>query len=286
MNSVTIIGAGKLGQSLARLWHDKNILLIQQICNRSTESAKQAIAFIGAGLPANAISNIEPCDFVLIATPDTHIQTACETLAREHDWIGQCTVFHCSGVLTSDALVSAAKRGARVASAHPVRSFAEPTSVIKSFKETVCGVEGDDIALLKLRVIFEALGAKFLKLDAKNKTLYHCAAVFANNYLVTLIDIAQQLYTKAGLNREQSMTLLAPMLRESTENIIRHGPAKSLTGPIARGDIVTIQKHLDALAAGDDDTQLLYRLLGRYTSKLVDTSGTDPALAQINKLLQ
>ncbi|MCB1757363.1 MAG: DUF2520 domain-containing protein [Gammaproteobacteria bacterium] len=288
MNSITVIGAGKLGRSLARLWQDKKTLSIRQVCNRSLSSAEQAIDFIGAGIAEEDSANIQPCDFLLIATPDTQIETVCRELAANHDWLDRCVVFHCSGALSSQALASATDRGAATASIHPVKSFADPAGAIRSFAGTFCGVEGDTVALEKLAPLFDALGGTFVQISPAHKTLYHCAAVVANNYLVTLVDAARQLHAEAGLDTQQSMMLLAPMLRETTDNLIRLGSEKSLTGPIARGDADTVRKHLAALAEADLDTDLsgLYKVLGRLTSRLADTSGSDPAQAAILKLLQ
>ena len=113
-----------------------------------------------------------------------------------------------------------------------------------------------------------------IMIDAAQKTLYHAAAVFASNYLVTLVDVAMQCYGEAGIAQETALQMIAPLLRESAENAIRLGPAAALTGPIARGDMATVAFHQHALLQWRPAHAALYVQLAEATAALAASRGT------------
>lgn len=266
--SLNIIGAGKVGRTLGRLWQAQGILAIGDILNRSAVSAANARTFIGAGRPVRHMDELRPADVWMIAVGDDTIAACCDTLAacgllRPHD-----IVFHCSGALSSDALHAAHSKGALVASAHPVRSFATPEDAAADFAGTWCGVEGDAQALHVLRKIFSRIGARLVELRPEAKTIYHAAAVFASNYLVTLMDVAIQAYTRAGVPAETALMLMEPLVRGTVDNVFKTGPHLALTGPIARGDMATVERQQAALSSWNEEYAVLYEQFVRLTVNL------------------
>lgn len=268
MQTITIIGAGHLGKTLGRLWANSQHVSIVQILNRTPHSTAAAIAFIGAGTAATDIATLAPADLYLIATPDDQIAPTCAALAASGMLNRDSIVFHCSGALGSSALAAAADHGAAIASIHPVRSFAQPEQVALHFSATLCGVEGDARALDILAACFGAIGATFVPLHAQHKVLYHAAAVFACNYLVTLQDVAQATYCEAGIAPDVALQLMEPLVRETINNIFSKGPAQALSGPIARGDFTTVAKQQQALAQWRPDYAALYEVFTPLTAAL------------------
>lgn len=266
--TLAIIGAGKLGQTLGRLWSAGGVLRLQDVLNRSLPSAQRAVAFIGAGRAVDAWPALRTADIYLIATPDDRIAASCDALAQAGLLNDGSTVFHCSGAQPSSALQAASARGAAVASVHPIRSFAAPAEVVKNFAGTWCGMEGDARALALLAPAFSAIGARTVAIDAGAKIHYHAGAVFACNYLVTLIDIARQSYMRAGIDMDTALQMMAPLVRETVENIFRLGPAAALTGPIARGDMGTAEKQRQAVATADPAHGELYAQFMQLTHAL------------------
>lgn len=281
--TISLIGAGKLGRSLARLWYDHGLLSVMQVFTKSKLSADKAVEFIGTGTAHCEYSNLQATDILLIAVPDDQIYAVCEILRALPVDLDNTVIFHCSGVMSSSALALLAKKGASVASVHPIKSFANPESAIASFEGTFCGVEGDQAALDVLLPLFAELGGHCIVINPEKKALYHCAAVFANNYMVSLVESAQSLYQLSGIDRDQSMQLMAPMLRETCENLIKNGTRNSLTGPIARGDQQTVKKHLNALEGVDQEIVKLYQTLGRVALRL--RHGDTTMDNEIHKLL-
>lgn len=274
--TLSIIGCGKVGQTLGRLWHDHHVIEIQDILNRSTASATNAIAFIGAGRAANNCADLHPVDIFLIAAPDDQIAACCAALANADRLSANSVVFHCSGALPSSILQAASEHGAAIASIHPIRSFAVPEKIINDFAGTYCGIEGDQRALDVLTPLFTAIGAQLVTIKSEEKILYHAAAVFASNYLVTLLDTAVQTYAQAGIPQEVALKMMESLVRETTENVLKVGPQLALTGPIARGDVTTVLTQYRAVNKWNRRYGALYKQLGKLTSYLVRRNYRQP----------
>lgn len=266
--SLSVIGAGRVGKTLARCLHKSALVTIADVVTRSDASAHAAVAFIGAGVPHSDSSQLASAKIFLIAVPDDKITRCCEQLVASKQSGPGTIVFHCSGALSSSALVAATEAGAAVASIHPVRSFADPLRVVDNFSGTFFGVEGDVSALAVLSSLFEALGALFVPVQAASKTLYHAAAVFASNYVVSMLAVAQEAYVAAGIPPEMALKMLTPLTLESIENVRRLGPVAALTGPISRGDENTVMRQQRAVAMWNSDCGALYAQLADATRRL------------------
>lgn len=271
--TLNIIGCGKVGKTLARLWTEQSVFAVQDVLNRSPESARQAVLFIGAGRAAADYADLRAADICMIAALDDQIAECCEQLANAGKLAPHTIVFHCSGALPSSVLQAALKVGAPVASVHPVRSFAVPEQAAHDFAGTYCGAEGDPKALDVLNDAFASIGARMVPIHADCKIIYHSAAVFACNYLVTLFDVALQAYDKSGVPQDVALRMMEPLVRGTIDNVFRIGPAKALTGPIARGDMATAEKQANAVAGWNQDYGTLYRQFVALTSELASRRG-------------
>lgn len=266
--TLSIIGCGKLGQTLARLWTEHQAFRVLDVLNRSSKSARQATEFIGAGKAVASFDEMQAADVFLIGTPDGQIAEAAETLSASSALQKGAIVFHCSGALPSSVLQSVNKKGAFVASAHPIKSFSSAPVATVTFAGTWCGIEGDQEALEVLRPAFERIGARNVTIRTEEKLIYHAAAVFASNYLVTLLDVALQAYMKAGIPESVARELIAPLVKGTLDNVIRSGAEQALTGPIARGDFKTVEHQYRALSGWNKDHARLYKQMSVHTARL------------------
>ncbi len=273
MRGLTVVGGGNVGRVLGRLFSAAGVFAVQDVLARSADSAAQAVAFIGAGMPVTGKGAMRPADIFMLTVTDDQIVPACEALAAAVPLRG-AVVFHCSGALASDRLQAARAAGAYVASVHPIRSFADVDAVAAGFAGTFCGVEGDQPALDVLLPALAAIGARAVQIDPAAKTVYHAAAVFASNYLVTVIDAALRAYQAAGIPEAVARELARPLALESMENAFRLGAAPALTGPVARGDMATVLRQQDAVMAWDAETGQLYRALVPPTIALAERKRT------------
>lgn len=258
--TLTLIGAGHVGRVFGRLLERARCFDIADVLTRSPASARAALDFIGAGRAPGSWDGLRQADVYLLAVGDDQIVPACAALAQAVPLAG-AVVFHCSGALASDQLRAARAAGALVASVHPIRSFADPEAVAASFAGTYCGVEGDADALAILNPALDAIGARPVAIDASAKTVYHAAAVFASNYLVTVLDAALRAYQAAGVPEQVARDLARPLAMESLANVFRLGAPAALSGPVARGDYATVARQQRAVTEWDAATGALYQAL-------------------------
>ena len=268
---MNIIGSGKLGRTLARLFNDTGLINIGGIYNRNIESSQAALEFIGAGRIINSIEQLssQPAELWMIATPDDAIHCCAEQLAELSNINWQKTiVFHTSGLKTSAELAPVKKLGSLVASAHPAHSFASPQRSLNTFASTVCTLEGDTPAIESIKTLFSAVGGQTTTIKAEAKPLYHAATVVASNYLIALLSTSETLLEKAGIEQALASAILSPLMRQSLENGLTEGAVNALTGPIARGDISTLQAHLKAIEQSAPDLSSTYTTMGSQALKL------------------
>ena len=259
---LNIIGCGHLGQTLAYLWAQTELLSIAQVVNSSLSSSQAAVRFIGQGQALASLQDLQPADLYLLGCPDKALESCCADLARVRILRAGDLVFHCSGAIASEVLKPLAEQGAYIASVHPIKSFAQPKQAIHSFKPTYCGVEGDAAALAVLQTLFEEIGGIVFNINPAQKTLYHAASVFACNYLVALQSVSLRAFAQAGVDEDLALKILQPMVQDTVMNLFKLSPAEALTGPIARGDAGVVAKQLAALQASQPADAELYRLLG------------------------
>lgn len=285
--TLNIIGAGRLGKTLAHLWQQSGTVRIQAVCNRNLASSQRAVAFIQGGQAHEDYVQLPQADIWLLACGDDQLSDCCQQLCEQHIFSGQEIVFHCSGALTAQEVLAPAQApGLHIASIHPIKSFADPQQSVRSFSGTPCGMEGDEEALRQLIPLFESIGAQLFTIKAETKTLYHAASVIACNYLVALQELSIQTYEQAGVGREQAMRILQPIVQDTAENIFTLGTQAALTGPIARGDVRTVTKQLSTLQDWQTDYAEIYRLLGKVTTQLVTDDADKQALTRIKTLLE
>jgi predicted short-subunit dehydrogenase-like oxidoreductase (DUF2520 family) len=286
MVALNVIGCGRVGKTLARLFARDRVFDVQDLLSGTPAGAQAAAAFIGAGRAAGAMGELRPAGVWMITPPDGRIEACARALAATGTVRAGDVAFHCSGALASAVLAPLRDRGAAVASVHPLKSFADPARAVESFVGTPCAAEGDAAALASLVPAFERIGAAVFAFDAARKTEYHAAGVLASNDLVALLEAALRCYAKAGFGRDDALRLMAPLVRETVDNVFRLGPAAALTGPVARGDAAVVARQREALA---DDPALaaIYRELGRVALDLArQQGGADAtALAAVAKAL-
>ena len=269
-----VIGCGRLGISLA-VFLSKQGFIPKAFSSKSYDSAQKALEFAGMGqVYEKLVDAVKTCDLVFITTPDTIIESVCENIAKENGFNSDSFVYHLSGALSSDILVSAKKMGASTGSIHPLQAFAPYEQGQKSpFKGINISIEGDDKAVEFGKEIVNALKANSFTIPTHAKTVYHASAVVASNYLVTLEHFALELLKQAGLSEQDAYEILEPLIMGTLNNIKARGSINALTGPVARGDDEIVLRHLSDIDKKLPQFSRLYRLLGQYTLDIADRRG-------------
>jgi len=265
--TLNLIGAGRVGQTLAHLWTRHGVLRVQDVLTRSPDSARTALDFIAADVfTARAVAQIadmRPADIWLLSVPDAQIGACAQHLAAHARQRSDspALAFHCSGAQSAKLLVPLRDLGWSVASAHPVLSFASAQSALAQFAGTPCALEGDAVACDALRPLFTAIGAACFDLRSQDKVLYHAAAVLATNFAPVLQALAENAWRATGMPDALALRLRERLLRNAVDNIVALGPQKALTGPAARGDFAAIARQATVVADWDPQAAAAYRAL-------------------------
>ncbi len=271
---VVLIGPGRLGLTVARLLTEAGYEL-RAIIGRDEQRAAAASRFAGvAGIGTTDLARAREGELVFIALPDDQIGAMAARLRRDGHLTAGTVLVHFSGIHPASLLLGEEGPLLRALAIHPLQSFADAVMGVRLFPGSPCSVEGAEELLPLGEELVADLGGIPFRLAAEYKELYHAAACVASNYLVTLVDTASEMLTACGFGRDEAFRLLAPLLRGTGQNLSVLGPELALTGPIARGDLRTVRKHLDALAALPAEMQDVYRVLGRRTATLAERKGT------------
>jgi predicted short-subunit dehydrogenase-like oxidoreductase (DUF2520 family) len=287
-NQISVIGAGRAGQCLARALSKKGYTIGGLSC-KNNKDAQNAVSFIGQGIACRTSEEaVGDSEIIFITTPDDVIgEVVKELKEKEINWQRRI-VFHCSGVLSSKLLLPLKEKGAVVASLHPLQSLASPDNAEKALQNIYFSLEGDAEACKVGEVIVKKLGSKVIQINAENKIFYHTAASIASNYLITLLMLSCKIMEKGSIELKQAEDALLPLMKGTLENVSFKGIQLSLTGPIIRGDEKTILLHLNALREIDPEIEKLYRLLGLESLKIAESLGklTTDKIKRIDKILK
>jgi len=275
--SFAIVGCGKVGTALA-IFLTRAGYQSAGFTSKRLSSAKHVADMVLSDHFSDVPWDItRHADVVFITTPDSVIKDTCNTIAQNTGFADNAVVMHCSGALKSSLLSSAKTCGAWIGSMHPLQSFAAADHKTNPFQGISVSLEGEEPAVNIAKTIVADLGGTVVNILTEAKTLYHASAVVASNYLVTLLDLAIRLIEEAGINRQDAFNLLKPLIDGTLSNIEKVGVQKALTGPIARGDIKTVEKHIQEIGFKRPELLSLYKILAFYT---IDIAATGDSISE------
>ena len=245
---LVIVGRGRVGGSIAR----------------AAELAGLEVRLVAHTAAANAYAG---AGAVLLCVPDEAIVPAAHEVPEGPSFVG-----HVSGAATLNLLAEASARGARAFSLHPLQTFADGETPVEGTPAAIAG--GDAEARSFARKLAETLGMRPFEVAEADRAAYHAAAAMASNLLVALEESAAELFAQLGA--DDARELLGPLVLRTAANWVERGPA-ALTGPIARGDQVTVDGHRAALAERAPELLPLYDALAERARLLAQRSEEVPA---------
>ncbi len=267
-----IIGLGKVGTAIGHLLNKAGHKIVA-ISDRSADALKTALPYTGGEAFNNPKQAVTGADVILITTPDDIIADACNEIA-DPELVGGKFVFHMSGAGGLDLLDAAKNAGASVASIHPLQSFSSIDTAINNIPGSIFGITADKKIQKKAGIIVRDLNGTPIFISSAQKPLYHAAACFASNYLVSLLNVVEEIYGSIGINKENAQKAYLPLVYGTLKNIEKYGSIQALTGPIARGDAGTIKKHIAAIEDTQSPFAPLYRAMGLITIDVARKKGT------------
>ncbi len=267
-DTMVIIGAGRLGSALARGLKVRG-LVIAGVIDRDLARAEHLADICSAAIASEILDQVPEADIIVIAVPDDEIEGVVSGLQPHARDRGRWQfVFHTSGALTSDILMPLKISGIAGASFHPLQTFAGNDDDWKKLSNIYVGIEGDAAAVQKAVEISRALGSKAILLPKEFKMHYHLACTMASNYLIALLIPVVEMFRKMGFSESQVIDFLFPLLFTTVANLHENGLERALTGPLVRGDVGTLAKHLQVLAADFPDYRGLYQRMGEILISL------------------
>ena len=186
---------------------------------------------------------------LVVATPDAAIGPIAAAVG-----VDTAAVAHLSGSLGLEVLGPHERRAA----IHPLVSLPNPDVGSARLVGAWFAIGGDPIAAQ----VVQALGGKSFEVADEHRALYHAAACIASNHLVALLGQVERVAASAGVPLEAYLELV----RETVENVATLGPTVALTGPVARGDTITMARHLEALP---EDERAAYEAMAESARRLL-----------------
>ncbi|MBB4687789.1 putative short-subunit dehydrogenase-like oxidoreductase (DUF2520 family) [Amycolatopsis jiangsuensis] len=270
--AVGVVSAGRvgtvLGAALARAGH--TVVAASGLSAASLSRAEQLLPDVPL-LPPDEV--VRRADLVLLALPDDALPGMLRGLvATESVRPGQIVV-HTSGAHGIDVLAPAADAGALPLALHPVLTFTGRAEDLERLATASIGVTAaaeDEAAWNVGEALAVEMGAEPVRIPESARALYHAALAHGANHLMTLVADCTEVLRTAGI--AQAERLVAPLLSAALDNVLRHGD-RALTGPVARGDLGTVGKHLDVLSTQAPRVATAYRALARRTAERSHSAG-------------
>ncbi len=256
---IGFIGAGKVGCSLARFFADHGLDL-SGFYDTASGCAEEAAEFAGHTKAYEDISKlVNDSDALFLTVPDGLITKVWDQI-RDLPLEGKF-ICHCSGALSSrEAFPGIEDRGAFGYSIHPLFAVSDKFHSYKELSHAHFTIEGDQEHLDMVADLFRSFGNPVSFIEAGDKVKYHCAAAICSNLVVGLVQNGLDLMKECGFDEDSAARALAPILISNMQHIVDQGTTASLTGPVERADVTTVEKHLRCLDPGQ---RQLYRLLSR-----------------------
>ena len=282
--TLSLIGGGRVACGLARWLKARNEITIGDILTRQQASAEQAVATIGAGRVVTRMDQLAATDLLMIAVPDSSVPGIAEQLSHAGRDLGKTVVFHTSGLHGPEVLDSLTARTAGEAAVHPLRAFNRTETHPDELDGMLCLASGDENALDILRPLFHQ--ARWRQTGTINRNEYHTAAVLLSNYSRTLALSGERILQRSGLDHDTAREIRDCLLGNTLADIEGNGAMEGLTGPLQRGDVSAVARHLQTLASAPDD-QALYCQLALLTLRELRTSSRLPldVSGELEKLL-
>jgi predicted short-subunit dehydrogenase-like oxidoreductase (DUF2520 family) len=267
---VGIIGAGAVGTALGAALHRAG-WPVAAVASRDEGRRQRFRALVpGVRAFAEAPAILDEVELIILTVPDD----AVEQLAGELRLYGGQALVHTSGVLGAEVLEPARAAGTQIGAFHPLVAFADTERAIEALRGATVAIEGDDQLASMLADMAEALGATAVRLAPGSKAAYHAAAVLAAGGFIALLDAIAELARAAGLDEPGALAVYGRLIEQTLGNARALGIRAALTGPMTRGDVGTLARHLEAMARLAPAALPLYRAAAEREIALAESRGT------------
>lgn len=266
---IGFIGAGKVGTSLGK-YLKENHVHITGYYSRNPVSAKEAAEFTDSKDYQSINRLVDESEVLFLTVPDGQIEAVWEQM--KHLPVAGKIICHCSGSLSSAVFSDIDQGKAFGYSIHPLLAVSDRFQSYKELSQALFTVEGTEEKRDMVVGLFTGCGNQVEVIDPKVKAKYHAAAVTASNLVVALCHVAEHMLLDCGFTGEHAREALMPLFLGNAKAVAEKGAIEALTGPIERGDVSTVEKHLKVL---DGNEREIYRLLSLSAEELAEQKHPD-----------
>lgn len=262
---IALIGPGRAGTALAlSLAHVGHRIVA--VAGRAPDAPSTIAAASRLGAAALPIDEApRGAELVVIATPDAVIESAASAIAPALE--PGALVIHLSGARGLEALtpIVTARTDVQIGALHPLQTLPYSDTSIAGAWAAVAGPP-------LVTELAETLGMHPFVVAEADRAAYHAAAVVASNHLVALLGQVQRIAERVGV----PLRAFESLVRAAVDHTFDLGPEAALTGPVARGDVVTVTRHLEAIP---DDERRAYMAMADAARRLARRD--DPRLREV-----
>ncbi len=280
---IAILAAGRLGSSLAIALTNAGYN-VAAVTSRRADQRK----WLAGQLPDSVIvDNLQTAsnvaNIVFITGPDAAVEEICNQV----EWRSHQAVVHCAGVLPVSALHSASDSGAAIAGFHPLQTFPSNESHDR-LADVSFATEASNRDLYKwLEALATDLDGSTFPIEPSQRAAYHASGVMACGMVAGWIGVAAEMWQVLGINREEALKRLIPLMRATIDALDERGLPNAITGPFVRGDVDTIAAHHAAAQSKSKETGTAYAALALASLHIAKEQGglSDSAFQRIQSLL-
>lgn len=254
---IGIIGAGRVGTSMAKYISENSEHLITGFYSRTFKSTEESADFCNTKAFSTLSELLISSDTLFITVNDREIKNVWDCIDKK--LVKNKIICHFSGSLSSDVFTDSAELGAYAGSIHPIYAFSSKFSSYKLLDSAFFTLEGCEIFLQKAKSLLKNTKNRFYTVDKEKKPLYHTALAMSSNLLMGLLYTSTELLKDCGFSEQASYALIAPLMLDNLKNALENGVEQALTGAIERGDADTVEKHL---CIPDAQAKKIYKALG------------------------
>jgi len=275
---IGFIGAGRVGCTLGRYLKDHGANVVGYF-SRTMAHAREAADFTDTLCFDSDVSLANASDVIFITVRDDAISEVFQQLKSAAVLEGKI-LCHTSGALTSAVFDGCGVYGYSI---HPIYAVNDRFTAIENFHNAFITIEGHEKYRDDLLRLFQDAGLSAAVITAENKPKYHAAAVMASNMVCGIFGMAVRLLTECGFQKDDAEKALAGLFLDNARGITAKGPAGQLTGPIERGDIRTVEKHMAVLSP--DDQKVYLALAGEVLRLAREKNGEDETYEKLDRYI-
>lgn len=280
---IAVIGAGRLGSSLASAMLRAGYNVAAVSSRRADHREWLTSRLSGPVVTQKAQIAADLATVVFVTGPDSAIEEIC----AEINWRDDQAVLHCAGVLPISVLDIAAGYGAATAGFHPLQTFPSPESSDR-LEDVSFAIEAEDADLRRwLGTLAADLGGSSIEIESGQRAAYHASAVMACGLLAGLAGLAAEMWAPLGVDRGDALRRLIPLIRATADTLEAQGLPSAITGPFVRGDVNTVESHLEATIQISTEMGRAYAALALASLHIAREQGglSDDAFERIKSVL-